>query len=383
MAFVYETDGTSVLMKFDREISNRVQAQLRFDNVGGAFYVDPGIPEIPLDEDSIQEIKESLAKAFNEIPGLVDEFGNPFEITADDITFPEYVPPTTVTSSTLPVGGFRARPLGAPVVDISDKELLMLEIPSDKETSKLRQINTDSAASKTEHASFELRSRDSANGTDTAIKANGGIPKGAGDGSHAHEGVSIQIKNDVVPEMMADTGTAEERTFVYIPYNNAIIKELVDSSEKASVRKITMTIRNHMSYSYERYDDFEFQSKGRYTPDPDAYGDLTFMSNVELDIYDHTQELIATKPDIYDEENTYNTPYVVKEKNANPLNWYFVNTSPIHSVGGIYEIGYGIYVGFNLLRDTGIYVETDVTTSRGFIYSAEMEPSDFYIADLY
>lgn len=326
MTFVFETDGTSVLMRVSRTIETTASGQLKFENSQGAFYVEPELA-IYVSKDDIQQLKNQLATAFNTIPGLVDADGNAFNITGDDIIFPDAV-----------LGG-SGRNLGAP-------NPLGDEIPALSQNTLIKDDN-DLLTYSENIASTEAQ--------------------------------SIEILSD--EKRKSDSGTGTEREFVYIPYTESIKREILRSAENSEVRKINLQVKTSTAHSYQTYTGFTYQSRGKYIPDPEAYGELTFTANTYLSITDETTEFIPVRPDLYSEKASYDSVYYVRDIKGNKLHWYYVNTSPVHTVGGTHEIGYGISVGIKLLRDTGVYVETDIITSRGFIYSSELEPSDLFMLD--
>ena len=370
-AFVYETDGSANLIKSDRYITSVVDAALQFTNPLGEVLVDPEI-HITVKHDDINEIKAGLANALNTMPDLLDAEGYHFNLTASDISYPGDeipVPPPPVVGK----GISHVQPSKAPGVDSAGFSV---------DTDKLFSQNKKVALGASEGAETDIQYIQSADqgtaGFDARTVENA-IPK------DLTETVTVTEHSSVIaaPEMLfaADDGIPGERSFIYVPYNNVIVKDRLKSKEQSDVHKINFMVKTSQEHTMQNYLDFGYNSVGRYTSVPHAYGDMQFTANTTLNIIDEVSEFSTVRPELYEEAAEYKKQYIVKEKDGNALHWYFVNISPVHSVAGTYEIGYGIYVSLSLLRDTAIYVEADTTTTRGFIYSSEMTINDFSILE--
>ena len=319
--YVFETDGTCVFAKLERDIDTGVITTAVFQNTAyGTTSLTLPINSIMIEDDDIGQIKAALANAINTLPGLVDADNQPFNIEAGDIFFPGAL------------GASDEAPEGAeePVLDEMD----------DLSVSPL-------------------------------IMASG-EPEGASeiDPSELYREVGVSEESDVT-----------EREFVYIPYTNSIYKDFVQAKEESSVHKINFVANSYTHTDYNQHLGFRFMDLGRYTPVPEAYGTFTITMDTHLTIRDTYNEFVPVRPDIYSEKEVYGASYYIRSISGDALNWYFVSTQPTHEVEETVSIGYGIYVGFNLARDSALYVECDDTTGRGFIYSAEFTADDFIILD--
>ena len=360
--FVYETDGSSVFAKCKREITNTVRAEIKFTNGLGTEYVDPHIVEIPVTMVDTDQIKELIAQAYNDVPGLkiYDVDGNVIRITGEDITYvdpnaPFEDIPVEAEESDEPVTGgakedvSRVVPKYAQEGHIDGFEDTITEIPSKKEKSNLGA----SGVSRQAFISDAVQVRENILGAGTDIDR--------------------QITVD-------DAMDVSERTFVYIPYDNRTFsKERIRATEKLMLQQINFVMTEIEDHSYQTYVGVNYIGRGKYDYNPDAYGTMECNSNVYLSITDTYTEYTPVRPEIYEEKAVYGEPYYIREKDGNELNWYFCQTAVTQEVEATTFIGKGVRVGFKLLRDMGIYVETDVATIRGFIYSAQMQPEDFTI----
>lgn len=314
--FIFETNGSAVLGKHSLTIDSTQTSQLIFQTSSGLVTMDPGLTPVRLRLDNIDEIKSKLATEFNNIPQLYDGMDQPFNITASDILY-----------GNAPVGGSR-------LVHVTPKRVG--NGLTDEEEDELEDVPPF---------------------IDPTVQE----PLRNVIGGNVPEFPVVDVNSEI---------------FVYVPYSNRILTDEEAATENAQFNTYSYNI--HYAKNYQ---DFHYTAESSiYRGNvPTLRGPLRFTADVSLSVDDTITEYATNTENIYSEQSLYMEPYYVKDKSGNALHWYFVNTTPLKSVEGTYYIGYGIYVGFALKRDSAVYVETDPSTSRGFIYSSEFTLGDFEI----
>jgi len=183
---------------------------------------------------------------------------------------------------------------------------------------------------------------------------------------HETDGGQIQANN-------GDFEGTEE--FIYVPYQSGLgAPKPLGAGQNDGFVVRTQSVEYKNAYPDLAYPAPGVVVTGRYLPMSAelAFGKLNFKAACEIVKTNTITSFVSNVPDVYSNYDYYNSVYFVSSKNGLSLNWYFVSTNPIHDVNYCKFIGTGIYVFFNLLRDTALYLEIDDTTGRAFIYSAEL-----------
>ena len=363
--FVFESDGNSVLTKSDFMLDDSSAfIHIKFETGQEYDYESDGLG---LENEDLYEIRASVARTINGIPYLTDEYGRPFSLTAEDIVID-------------------ASEQGPAVLGNAAERALMADsgpdFVSDGETAE-----PDESAS-IRKAYGPLERRISVADVDVSEECASVYPFVArmvrdSDSSSASESSGVSIMGDIVPKRAEDSVRSRSSGLVYIPYNGIILKDCNLAQEKSDVHKVNFVMKETAYSEIDTVFGLEYSGAGTVSipPDPDVSGNMEIISHVNFTYSCAMTELIPVRPEIYDEAVHSGDVRYVRDKSGSQLHWYFISTSPVHEVESPVEIGYGIYVGFNIDSDSAVYVETDAGTSRGFIYSSELSADAFFIQD--
>lgn len=185
---------------------------------------------------------------------------------------------------------------------------------------------------------------------------------------------AVDAKKALKTANLDETGVSDE--FVYLPYSAplgaAMNEDFTDTSYSAEFRK---------SYTDLKYPAPSESILGRYTPNIDAYGPMKFTATVNTRKVNTATFYKSNAHGIYEMFDVYSSVHFITTKHGLSLNWYLVSTNPVHDVNNTVHLGYGIFVFFELTRDTGLYVEVDDVTNRAFIYSAEISSDQLTVTD--
>ena len=176
-------------------------------------------------------------------------------------------------------------------------------------------------------------------------------------------------------------GASQDDYLIYVPFNRALQKAIVMGGFNAQTVDAFVE-KDRREHSVLVFPICQYSGRGRYQPQATAYGEMQFNARTTFDLFDVYHEFQTSVPDIYSGKATYGDLYYIRETNGNVLTWYFCDTSKEHYINHTTVIGKGINVKFLVNRDVDIYVETDVSTGRGFIYSSEMQAGDFEIWEI-